>query len=461
MRRNLILSLLLLVAVAPALHAADPVSQKELYERVTPSLVIVRFTYDGELGRRELFTSGVVVSADGLVMVSSAFTPGQIPDQQMTDFKIILPGDDETEIKAEFQGRDERTSMSLVKATEQREWKPLKFEDAALQVGDPIYSVGLLPKDAGYKSYLTTATVSALLRGPVPQVLVTGGGVGVVGSPVLNAQGQAVGIVHAQRSSSPFMSEDPQDSLSSVLDPPLVFVPARDFVLSISNPPTKDTPLKIPHIGVAQLSGLNKDVAEYYGLKKDQPAVQIGDVIPDFPGAKAGLKSGDVIVKVNGETLERGDVPDEAPMIMTRKIMRMNVGDTVTLSVLSSKDQPPRDVKVVLEERPKSANKAKRFYAEDLGFATRDLVFEDLYARRLKPDTKGVMVALIKPNSSSQTGKLQNGDVITKLNQTDIEGLDQFKSQYETIRKDRPREAVVLEVLRGVNTQVVRIEPPQ
>jgi serine protease Do len=189
--------------------------------------------------------------------------------------------------------------------------------------------------------------------------------------------------------------------------------------------------------------------------------VQVGDVIPDFPAAKAGLKSGDVIVKVNGETLERGDVPDEAPMIMTRKIMRMKVGDTVTLSVLGAKDQPPHDVKVVLEERPRQANKAKRFYAEDLGFTTREIVFEDTYVRRLKPDADGVVVDLIKPNSSAQTGKLQRNDLITKLNQTDIQNLDQFKTQYEAFRKEHPHEAVVMEVLRGVNTQVVRIEPPQ
>jgi len=61
----------------------------------------------------------------------------------------------------------------------------------------------------------------------------------------------------------------------------------------------------------------------------------------------------------------------------------------------------------------------------------------------------------------AESGKLQVQDMITKLNQTPVENVDQFKSQYEAFRKDHAREAVVLEVLRGVNTQVVRIEPPQ
>jgi serine protease Do len=437
----------------------DAKGLEALYKRVVPSLVVMQYTYDGELGRREFSTTGVVVSDDGVVMVSGSITPSALPDEQMTDFKIVIPGDEETEIKATFLGRDERTGMSLMKAAEPHEWVALKFEDTPLSVGEPVYSVGLMPKDAGYKAYLMSATIGSLLRGPVPQVFVTGGGLGGIGAPVISADGKAIGAVHAQRGSSPLLNE-PRDSMAYVLDPPKLFVPAKDFMISISDPPKSGEGLKIPHIGVSQMSGLKKEVAEYYGLK-GQPAVQVGDVIPNFPADKGGLKSGDIIVKMNGEPLERGDEPDETPMIMSRKLQRMKIGDAVTFTVLTAKDAPQKEVKLTLEERPKQASTAKRFFADDLGFTSREVVFEDTYLRKLPPDTKGVVVALIKPNSSAQTGKLQNGDLITRLNQTQIESLDQFKAQYSAFRKDRPRDAVVLEVLRGVNTEVVRIEPPQ
>jgi S1-C subfamily serine protease len=147
---------------------------------------------------------------------------------------------------------------------------------------------------------------------------------------------------------------------------------------------------------------------------------------------------------------------------MTRKIQRMKVGDQVTFSILrGGKDTPLIEISVTLEQRPPQENKAKRFYAEDLGFSVREVVFEDTYRRRLPADTKGVVVALIKPNGSAQTARLQAGDMIKMLNQAPVEGLEQFKTQYEAFRKDRPRDAVVLEVLRGVNTQIIRIEPPQ
>lgn len=459
----LILSLLAGVAQAQI----DPKAARDLYTRVTPSLVVVQYTFDYELGRQELTAAGIVISADGMVIIPEAITPTGFPDEQMVEFKIIIPGDEEVEIDADFVGRDDRSMLSFVKAKTARTWQPLKFEESTFEIGEAVYSVGLLPKDAGYKSYLMTSRVGAILRGPVPQVIVSGDGLGTVGSPVFNTAGQAVGYVHAQGNASPMLGaaggggrgRGGSDSLQAVLTPPKLFVPARDFLPSLADPPVLNQPLKIPHLGVANLSGLQKAEAEYFGLK-GQPAIQVGDVIPGFPADKAGLKPRDIIVKLNGQPLERGDEPDETPAIMTRRVQRMKPGETVTLSIMTAKDQPLKDVAVTLEERPKQRNTAKRFFAEDLGFASRDLVFADTYELKLPADSKGVRVDLIKPQSSAQA-QLRAGDLIMKLNQSQVTDIDQFKTSYETFRKDRPRDAVVLEVLRGVNTQIVRIEPPQ
>jgi S1-C subfamily serine protease len=85
----------------------------------------------------------------------------------------------------------------------------------------------------------------------------------------------------------------------------------------------------------------------------------------------------------------------------------------------------------------------------------------DRYQRRLKDDAKGVVVALIKPQGSAASAKLQNGDMITEINNQPVTGVDEFKKLYEQIRKDKPKDAVVLVVQRESNTQVIRIEPPQ
>jgi serine protease Do len=248
--------------------------------------------------------------------------------------------------------------------------------------------------------------------------------------------------------------------MQSVLNPPRMFVPAYDFMLGLNDPPA-GKPLALAFSGMAQFTGLTKEVAEYYGIRKDQPAVQVGDVIPGFAAEKAGIKPGDVIVALDGETLDRGDSPEETWRILTRTIARKKVGQDVTFTIVSGKDKPPRDVKLTLGERPKPASRAKRFWAEDLGFTVREIVFDDTYERRLDRQTSGGIVALIKPNSSAQTARLTIGDLITQFNGQAVTDIDDFKAQYETFRKERPNEAVVLEVLRGTNTQVIRIEPPQ
>ena len=59
------------------------------------------------------------------------------------------------------------------------------------------------------------------------------------------------------------------------------------------------------------------------------------------------------------------------------------------------------------------------------------------------------------------SAKLQNNDMITEINNQPVTDPTEFKKLYEQIRKDKPKDAVVLVVQRESNTQAIRIEPPQ
>src|SRR3954454_24827621 len=136
-----------------AARAITPEAAQKLYDQASPSLVAVRYTWENELGRRELTGSGVVVSNDGLVVSPIYVFDNSIPDDQMKDFLIIVAHEDRDaeEIEAEFCGRAERRGVAFLKAKPPkdkptREWKPVKFEEVPVSIGDPVYSVGILPE---------------------------------------------------------------------------------------------------------------------------------------------------------------------------------------------------------------------------------------------------------------------------------------------------------------------------
>jgi len=457
---------MILVAVAGCAHSAptrDPLLSEaavKQYQAISPSLVAVQYVWENELGRREIVGAGIIVGDDGLVMTSVALMGAQIPDAQMKDFKIIVPSDtgDPQEIDAVFQGRDERTDLAFVKTREPQKWKSIKFVEQPPQVGDYVYSVGLLAKDAGYKSYFMSGIVATTLRGEMPQIVVNGG-LAAVDSPVFNAQGKAIGMV-AFGPGQPLLLNLPSEVMNSVVNPPKLFTPTRFFEQSFGDLPTPSNPIKLPWIGVPQMTGLTKDVAEIFKLK-DQPAIQVGEVIRDTPADHSGLKQGDIIVKLNGEALERGDQPEELPMIFLRKMMRMKIGDQVTLSVLRRRGQALQDIKITLAEQPKRANTAKRYFAEDMGFAVRDTVFADTYTRHLAADARGVIVAVLRPQSAAEAGGLHGGDMVQRLNGEIVTNVDDFQKSYGQIRKDKPKENIVLVVLRDGRENTIKIEAPQ
>jgi serine protease Do len=465
-------ALMIVLMIAGTARAADPAppadssaAARQLHDDISPSLVAVKYNWESELGTQELVAAGVIVSDDGLVMIPIGIvTPAIVPDGQMKDFKIVLPSatQDETEVDAVLEGRDERSSLAFVRAKTPQKWKAVQFVDVPLHVGDKLYSAGILPKDSGYKTYVTQATVAAdTLRGPVPQVLVDGNLTGV-GSAVFNDKGQAVGYVHA-RSLSESLLDNPEggDDIAMVARPPHMFIPASDFLLSLQDPPTVDNPVHMSWLGIPQLKGLDKEVAEFFDLT-NKPAAQIGDVVKDSPADKAGLKVSDIIVKLNGQPLVRGDLPEEIPMILNRQVQRMKPGTTITLSIIRQKGDPAKDVQVTLAEIPKQPYQAKRFYAKDLGFVVRDIVFPDTYRRKLPAETPGVVVALLRPEAAAQAAKLADNDLVTAMNGKPVTDLDEFKKDYEQFRKDKPKDAVVLVVsqLDG-KEQTVNIEPPQ
>ena len=482
-----------LMAARPQMDPA-PADVARLARGVADSLVIVKYVWDAEARRQELEGIGAVIGEDGLVAAPLSLVPTVLPDAQVKEFQILIPrpDGDPTEIDAELVARDERTNLVFIRpkkngdsttqpttgpalaeaatraadpdsdadmpaaAAVAYELKPVEMADGRPEVGDYVLSVGRLSESGGYQSYVNVSRVSANLRGPTPLVAVSRPLTGP-GSVVVDTSGRVLGFVEVvDQRNPPFLTG--RSALDLVSSGPNAFVPIGFYEASLGDVPTEGDP-KIPDLGVERLTGLSKELREYYELG-DTPAIQVGDVIDGGAAEAAGFNEGDVIVAVDGEPLERGDEADELPRILDRTLNRMDVGDEVTFTLLSP-SRERREVTATLKERPAQVRQAERWYAEDLGFSVRELVFADRYARNLPQDTPGVAVAFVREQSNAAAAQMRPNDLVRKVNQTVVEDLEQFKTAYQEFREASPSEPVVLEVQRGSETNILRIEVPQ
>ena len=431
-------------ATGPATAPAP--TARSVYESATRSLVIVEYTWQYELGPHLIRTPGVVVAADGTVMVSAGAFDDRVPEAQIKDVKILVPrhGAEPLEVHATYLGRDDRDHLAFVKATGPGEWVPLAFSPDPVQVGDPFYSVGLLGEGpTGYKPYLVRGSVAAIFPGQRTSVL-TDGSVAVSGSPVLDMAGRGIGFV------------DGPPGEKGAAGPPSSFTPATDFAAALAYPGRPAAP---PWLGVFDLADLTPDAAGYYGIRT--PAVQLAALAQGGPAATAGLAQGDIVTAIDGRPLESGDTPEQVPGLFLRDMERHAAGDTVTLTVRRGRGTPPLSIPVKLGTVPPRPNAMPRFWADDLAFGVRDLSFLDRYVQHLSADDHGVIVSAVKPDGPAGAAHLPANGFVISLNGHPVADMADFQKQFAQSRTAAPQDASLLLVRANGQEQTIRVEPPR
>jgi serine protease Do len=201
-------------------------------------------------------------------------------------------------------------------------------------------------------------------------------------------------------------------------------------------------------IGV-QIGEVSKDVAESLGMPRAQGAL-VARVEPDSPAEKAGVEAGDIIIAFNGSTIEKsGDLP--------RMVGSTKPGSKANLTVLRKGNK--RDLPVVIAEmeadqtaKKKTEEKRKpEQTANALGLIVSDLT--DAQKQELRLDGGAVVDTAEGP--AARVG-LQQGDVIVRLNNTDIRDAKQFNA---LVAKLDPKKNALLLVRRGDSSQFVPVKP--
>ena len=372
--------------------------------------------------------SGFIVDPSGYVV-----TNNHVVDKAD---KIDVTLTDGRKFDAKLIGRDEKTDLALLKINAEKPLPFVNFGDSnAMRVGDWVMAVGT---PFGLGGTVTAGIVSARGRdihaGPYDDFLQIDAAInrGNSGGPTFNTDGEVVGVNAAIYSPNGGSVGIGFAIPSSIAKP--VIAELREHG-------------KVDRgwLGV-QIQEVTPEIASSLGLSKVNGAL-VAAVTPDSPAARAGIKQGDVITGIDGQPVERlkdltlGVANQPAGSRVALEVWRNGKTESLQTSIA----QMPKDIAQASNE---SSSNGTRSQTGQLGLALAPLTPELRDRFNLDEGTKGVAVTAVRPGSAAAEIGLRPGDVVMKVNQTDVTAPRQLIHQIEVARKDG-REAVLLLVARG------------
>lgn len=454
----------LVLAAVGVLLTASPARTDEIqklmqsvYQKHASALAMVRCEIQNPAGSGSLSGTAICIDPSG-VMMTSAISP-RVDPEDITSIELTLPGG-ETKVPAKLMGIDPLTGLAFLQA-QGGNFSAVPFlQNSSLQIGDPVCSIGLVSENASLPIEMGAAYVGGFLESPDTVVNVTGGRLSSTGSVVFNTKGQAIGLVSGQPyfnlqtlSRQGAMNLTLRDNSRTVS-----FLPVEEFAYVLSSIPRDGKVRRLPWIGVGRFSPIRPDLAEAKNI--NQPAVMIDEVIPGYAADSAGLESRDLIIAVDGKPLKKLATPELVTQAFSRELMRKSIGEDITLTIVSGQER--RDVTLKLQPMPKLPDEAPQLFDRRLGVVMREKVMLDKYLDKSQTaQVNGLLVRGVANNSPAALAGLQQGDVVTKINDVPVVKAERAKELIDEALEKVPPADVRMEVQRGTGSETIIIRTTQ
>jgi serine protease Do len=244
---------------------------------------------------------------------------------------------------------------------------------------------------------------------------------------------------------------------SSPLPVLVAFERGRNRMLTVARiggerPAESPTPSRKPEFPVV-LQPVNQELARRMGLPAPS-AARVAFVIPGRSAERAGFRTGDVVLKADGEPV-RASRPEDVELFM-QTIRRYRIGAEVPFEIW--RDGKVETIALTLEEAADTADDPARYTDVHFEFTVRDLMLMDRVERRLPDGFKGVLIDHMEPASEAQLAGVRPGDL---LMQVDGEAVPDVLAAERLLRqavRERPAR-IIFFVRRGIATLFLELEP--
>jgi serine protease Do len=387
--------------------------------------------------------SGFIISPDGYIVTNSHVISAGARGATVDSITVTLQ--DKKEYVAKLIGRDPTSDLAVLKITAPSALPYVKFGDSTrARVGDWVVAIG---QPFGLGGTVTAGIVSAVHRstggGPFDTFIQTDAAInqGNSGGPMFNLNGDVIGI------NSQIYSQSGGNIGIGFAIPATEAKPIIDTLM-------KGGSIKRGYLGVG-IQPVSDDIAAALGLPKDQGEI-VGRVEPAGPGARAGLRPGDVVTRVNGTAV----TPDKT---LSYLIANTAPGSTAKLDVI--RDGRPLSVNATVGTRP-SEDQLATTGGEDgpdgipdedgsssaqgpsaIGLSVLPLTPQIRQSVGVDSTVQGVVIAQVDPTSDAAQ-KVKRGDVITAVNAAPVRSAaDVARAVGAAKAAGRPQ--VLLNVTRG------------
>ena len=355
--------------------------------------------------------SGFIINPSGYVLTNNHVT------DKATEIHVKLA--DGRELSATVVGRDPKTDLALLKVDATGLPVIPLGDSSGLQVGAPVMAIG---NPFGLEQTVTTGIVSATGRvigeGPYDDFIQTDASInpGNSGGPLINGQGQAIGVNTAIFS---------QSGGSVGIGFAIPVNVAKPVVTQLA----QTGRVERGWLGVS-IQPVTPELAKSFGLPSAQGAL-VASVVDGSPAQKAGLKRGDVITEYNGRKVARSE---ELP----RVVAETPIGREVPVTVLRDGKSATLNAKITQLEEPERRVAAQSGGEKPaLGLSVEPVT--PAVARELGlPESRGVIVKGVEDGSPAANAGIQAGDVIVEVDRQPVASVSELRSVVDKHAKGTP-----------------------